>query len=34
MERIFAGEVDAETGMKRIAERGNEMLKRFESSVK
>lgn len=34
MERIFAGEVDAEAGMKRIVERGNEMLKRFESSVK
>ena len=34
MERIFAGEVDAEAGMKRMAERGNELLKRFESSVK
>lgn len=34
MERIFAGEVSAEEGMKRIAERGDELLKRFESSVK
>ncbi|MFT0850082.1 sn-glycerol-3-phosphate ABC transporter substrate-binding protein UgpB [Achromobacter sp. F4_2707] len=34
MERIFAGEVSAEEGMKRIVQRGNELLKRFESSVK
>lgn len=34
MERIFAGEITAEAGTKRIAERGNELLKRFESSVK
>ncbi len=34
MERIFAGEVSAEDGAKRITERGNELLKRFESSVK
>ncbi len=34
MERIFAGEVKAEEGMKRIAERGNALLRRFESSVK
>lgn len=33
-ERIFAGEVDAETGLKRMMERGNELLKRFEASVK
>lgn len=32
-ERIFAGDVDAETGLKRMMERGNELLKRFESSV-
>lgn len=34
MERIFAGEVSAEDGLKRIAARGNELLRRFESSVK
>lgn len=34
MERVFAGELSAEDGVKRIAERGNELLKRFESSVK
>src|SRR5690606_6885315 len=34
MERIFAGEISAEEGAKRIAERGNDLLKRFESSVK
>ncbi len=34
MERIFAGDVSAEAGMKRIVERGNELLRRFESSVK
>ncbi len=34
MERIFAGEVSAEEGMKRIVQRGNDLLKRFESSVK
>lgn len=34
MERIFAGEVSPEEGAKRITERGNELLKRFESSVK
>ncbi|NYT23507.1 sn-glycerol-3-phosphate ABC transporter substrate-binding protein UgpB [Alcaligenaceae bacterium] len=33
-ERIFAGEVDAETGLKRMMERGNELLRRFEASVK
>ncbi|HLV28840.1 MAG TPA: sn-glycerol-3-phosphate ABC transporter substrate-binding protein UgpB [Burkholderiaceae bacterium] len=33
-ERIFAGEIDAEAGLKRMMERGNELLKRFESSVK
>ena len=34
MERIFAGDITAEAGMKRIVERGNELLRRFESSVK
>src|SRR5690606_41727045 len=34
MERIVAGEVTPEEGAKRITERGNELLKRFESSVK
>ncbi|MFA7670270.1 MAG: sn-glycerol-3-phosphate ABC transporter substrate-binding protein, partial [Burkholderiaceae bacterium] len=33
-ERIFAGEVDAEAGLKRMMERGNELLRRFEASVK
>lgn len=33
-ERIFAGEIDAQTGIKRMIERGNELLRRFESSVK
>lgn len=33
-ERIFAGEVDAEAGLKRMMERGNELLKRFESGAK
>lgn len=33
-ERIFAGEIDAQTGLKRMIERGNELLRRFESSVK
>lgn len=33
-ERIFAGEVDAQTGLKRMMERGNELLKRFEASAK
>src|SRR5690606_237766 len=31
MERIFAGEVSAEDGLKRVVERGNDLLKRFES---
>src|SRR5690606_21964751 len=34
MERIFSGEIQAEAGLKRVAERGNELLQRFESSVK
>jgi len=34
MERIFAGEVSAEDGLKRVVERGNDLLKRFESSVR
>ena len=33
MKRVFAGEVAAEAGMKRIAERGKGLLKRFQSSV-
>ncbi len=33
-ERIFAGEVDAQTGLQRMMERGNELLRRFESGVK
>lgn len=33
-ERIFSGEVDAETGLKRMMDRGNELLRRFESGVK
>lgn len=34
MEKIFAGEISAEQGLQNMVKRGNELLERFEKSVK